>query len=1136
MCNQARRRGRAASPLVSRAVGLVGDVSLLVSGLGCLLGCLLAGGARAQTPEELDAALGEIDRLTTTAEVAAAVARAEELLEQVGRRYGPESPEAARVLAAAGLAHCVGRHEIDVGFELSTRAVELASRTAGADPRPSLRALAWCQQQRGSYHDARATLLRALSGSGTLAGSAPTAGEAGSSGADVSSPTFLPGPPRDGLDARLRVELGVNEHYLGNPSAARELLERALREAEAASPPMAEVARGSRNALGVVTWQLGDLEAAAEHFERLLEDALVRLGPDHRNTAIYSNNLGLVLQDLGRWIEARRHYERAVSSARARGDLSEGNALNNLGNLAQDLGDWSAGEDAYRSALEIYEQTVGPEHPHVARTLTNFGNLLRVTGRLDEAERRYRRALEIRERALGADHLDVAYTVINLGHLERRRRRWREADELYQRALGIRTVAVGERAPIVAQTIQERARLRLLEGRPAEALAESRRALDIREQAFGVEHHTVAESLADLAVAALLAGDEQLAAESAARAEEIGRRHYRLTARRLSEREGLGLSTQRVGGRDLLLTLAARAHRGPRVEQAFEAVVRSRNVVLEELAIRQEALHDASPALRASFSELQRESARLAQLMASGRPAGSNQNGDANNDDLEGGEIARARSLVDRLEREVAEGSETLRRSRGLASLSDVLAELPAGAVLVSLVRHQDFGAGPLSEGEGEGVEAPPAYLALIAGEQGVRAVSLGPAGTIDRAVARWRREVRAPAAGVEAPATGVGAPATGVSTGRSAEEDYRAAGAALRRVLWDPLERAVGAADRVLVVPDGDLHLVNLATLPAEDGRYLAESGPRFHTLVAETDLLRPALSGGGGLLALGAPDFESAGVGDAVTVAMDPDRGSGAAQPADGFAAVGGLRSWCPSLADTHFEAIPGTREEVQAVEALWRSSRERAGAAGDAASSLVLIGPAASESAVRSRSGGKRIVHLATHGFSLGSDCRIAASGVRGVGGLTPATGGRPGPTLSGLVLAGAHRALEAPGGSDDGLLTSLEIGGLDLRDTEWVVLSACDTGVGPTVAGEGVLAMHRAFLAAGARTVITSLWAVEDRAARRWMEHLYRSRLIEGRSTAEAVHAATLRSLAERRAREEPVHPFYWGAFVAIGDWR
>jgi CHAT domain-containing protein len=82
---------------------------------------------------------------------------------------------------------------------------------------------------------------------------------------------------------------------------------------------------------------------------------------------------------------------------------------------------------------------------------------------------------------------------------------------------------------------------------------------------------------------------------------------------------------------------------------------------------------------------------------------------------------------------------------------------------------------------------------------------------------------------------------------------------------------------------------------------------------------------------------------------------------------------------------------------------------------------------------------------------------------------------------------------------------------------------------------VFGLRRAFQVAGARTLIMSLWSVEDEATREWMKALYEARLSKGLDTAASVRAASVVVLRERRARGESTHPCYWGAFVAAGDW-
>ena len=95
-------------------------------------------------------------------------------------------------------------------------------------------------------------------------------------------------------------------------------------------------------------------------------------------------------------------------------------------------------------------------------------------------------------------------------------------------------------------------------------------------------------------------------------------------------------------------------------------------------------------------------------------------------------------------------------------------------------------------------------------------------------------------------------------------------------------------------------------------------------------------------------------------------------------------------------------------------------------------------------------------------------------------------------------------------------------------DWVVLPACDTGVGEIKVGEGVFGLRRAFQVAGAKTVIMSLWPVEHKTTEQWMGTLYREHSVNGKDTAQSVQAASLQILRQRRAKHQSTHPFYWGA--------
>ena len=176
--------------------------------------------------------------------------------------------------------------------------------------------------------------------------------------------------------------------------------------------------------------------------------------------------------------------------------------------------------------------------------------------------------------------------------------------------------------------------------------------------------------------------------------------------------------------------------------------------------------------------------------------------------------------------------------------------------------------------------------------------------------------------------------------------------------------------------------------------------------------------------------------------------------------------------------------------------------------------------------------RVLHLATHGFFL-SDREIKTDGA----GLPVQTAGLEDPMLrSGLYFAGADRALAgkpSPAGLDNGVLTAMEAGNLNLTGTELVVLSACNTGQGDVKNGEGIFGLRRALQEAGAGAVLMSLWSVPDNETRELMQLFYR-KWISGMEKHQALKEAQLeiRETVKLRYGGRDL-PYYWGSFVLVG---
>jgi CHAT domain-containing protein len=226
--------------------------------------------------------------------------------------------------------------------------------------------------------------------------------------------------------------------------------------------------------------------------------------------------------------------------------------------------------------------------------------------------------------------------------------------------------------------------------------------------------------------------------------------------------------------------------------------------------------------------------------------------------------------------------------------------------------------------------------------------------------------------------------------------------------------------------------------------------------------------------------------------------------------------------------FEPLPASAREAETILKIWRQTH--------LGPELRLSGRAATEAALKQRAAGTRVLHLATHGFFLGGRCASAIAGQGDHTIMATRNAGENPLLLAGFALTGANQRQAVGHDEEDGILTAEEVAALDLQGVEWAVLSACDTGVGEVRAGEGVFGLRRAFQVAGARTVIMSLWPVDDEDTRRWMTGLYERRFARGLGTMEALRESTLDELRRRRKAGLSTHPFYWGGFIAAGEWR
>jgi CHAT domain-containing protein len=393
-----------------------------------------------------------------------------------------------------------------------------------------------------------------------------------------------------------------------------------------------------------------------------------------------------------------------------------------------------------------------------------------------------------------------------------------------------------------------------------------------------------------------------------------------------------------------------------------------------------------------------------------------------------------------------------------------------------------------------------PHYAAWVIPPQGsgdVQVIDLGPADRIEKAVLAARQALH-------------DAPARLRDDGEpDAEQALRPVLQELAKFVLQPLLEHIGSARQWFISPDGSLWLVPWAALPInEKGRYAIEQY-QIRYLVSGRDLVPSAVEPAKGrALVMANPDYDLAPAG--VRAETGAQRGP---------TLVSGLPRVPP---------LPGTAAEAEAI------APQLARYTG--AEPQLYLGKQARKGLFQAAQR-PRVAVLSTHGFFL-EDQHVQT---QEQGGLvqersSPSPEGRPldNPLLRcGLLLAGSnqreHRVAE-----DDGVLTGLEIVGTDLRGTELVVLSACETGLGKVRNGEGVAGLRQAFQMAGARTVVSTLWDIEDRDTARLMAEFF-ANLAAGQGHADALRAAQLSLIRQHRKRSDgAAHPFFWAAFTLTGQ--
>ncbi len=918
----------------------------------------------------------------------------------------------------------------------------------------------------------------------------------------------------------------------GNYAKAEPFYERSLAIREKVLGKEHSDVAQSLNNLALIYWLQGSYEKVEPLYQRSLAIREKKLGKEHPDVAISLNNLAVLYRAQGSYENAEPFYQRSLIIrekvlGKEHPDVAQ--SLNNLANLYSDQGYFEKAEPFYQRSLAIMEKLLGKEHPDVAQSLNNLANLYLRQGNYDRAEPLYQRSLAIREKVLGKEHLDVAASLNNLAILYRLKgnyervetlyqrslaiaekvvgkehpyvatrlnnlanfyslqRNYNRAKPLYQRSLVIREKELGKEHPKVAQSLNNLANLYSLQENYEQAEPLYQRSLAIREKVFGKEHPDVASSLNNLAIFYWAQGNISRATDFLSRGLTVQEKNLQLIYVMNSEqgKQRYAQLFREQTNNAVSLALQKPSNNSTINKLALTTVLRRKGRVLDAMTDTIQTLRTQladNPEAKELFDDWLDVQKQLANLVYRGLGK--------EKIEIYQNQIKQLQTQKEKLENQLSYKSAEFRKEIQPVELADIQAQIPQDAALVEIYQYKPFNPKP-SKVRKKRVKSRYAVAVLrSSGEPSW--VDLDDAATINKSIASLRSSL------IIDPS---------VSNNQSFKKKALEASQKKAQKLYEqviaPIRPLLGDARHLLLSPDGQLNLIPFEALYDDDRKEYLVQRYALSYLTSGRDLLRLETT---------------ANKTSPPVVFADIDYKQQDINVAAKTHGIENRRS--NDFASLKFERLPATSEEGKQIKKIFPDTN-------------LFTGKQATEGVIKEIPT-PNILHLATHGFFLPEQEKPDVT----INDLNqqldqPIPLNIENPLLrSGLALAGFNeRQNKQTKNSEDGVLTALEVAGLNLRGTQLVVLSGCDTGKGDVRAGEGVYGLRRVLTLAGSQSQLLSLWKVSDEGTKELMVKYY-SKLKQGKGRHQALREVQLELLSN----PEYQHPYYWASFILSGNWK
>lgn len=810
----------------------------------------------------------------------------------------------------------------------------------------------------------------------------------------------------------------------------------------------------THNNISIIHGLRGQHDLALASLQEALKITRREVGDDHPDIALSYNNIADTYREMAKFKDALEYNKEAQKIClRHLGPDHPQLSLSyyNTGITLYQMGQFNEALESLQKALGIYRRNKMLDHLDAARIYNAIGETYRVKAEFKSAREHFLEALKIYRKKKIENHPDMANLLMGIGSMWLQNRMFNQSLVAMHESLRIFEFLFGKEHPWVATARNNIGNVHATKGDFAEALKFHQEALRIWQGQLGLEHPDLAKGHFNIAHDQYFLRKDAAALAAARKAQSIEAKHLGYVLSFTSERERLAFQ-QIQRPFDLLGTLGS-------APDLAEAILDNKGIVLSSFLEDQlEARASSDPKISQLVEECWAASQFLNKLQMELPKDTSDKGWKQYRARLEA-----TQTKAEAIQKQLAENVVGLGKARNSLSLTvqDVKGVLAPGTLLVDYIEYNHL----LQRKKGEASKFETRYGAIMLTKKGEPVwVPLGSAKNIEDLISRYHDLLKSNGA-----------------TDAKLEPVLRD----LHDRLMAPVLTKLPKGTKTLIIsPDGPLNFVSFATLLTKQDRFLCEDYQIQYVSSGRDLALKQEAQGRfeDKMVVFANPDFEGQPMRPK---AISDDSLVSQLRSVDRETLRKGL---------TDFKPLPHTENEAQRLRAQGRSWGLKTEVQKGAKASKERLNKVQSP----------WILHLATHGFFLTED-EVKKTGLRRLEGMSMLSGtGQPteyhGPLKnpmyrSGVALTGAQRTLNAwksdkePELVMDGILTAAEASLLNLSGTWLVTLSACETGLGELVSGEGVLGLRRAFIQAGTENLLMTLWSVYDEHAPEFMERFY-----------------------------------------------